>query len=177
MKKVILNFGAILTAFIIGLAINSACADSLDKMSDTELRNLISQLQQEVNALKSRVAELEGKVNASTSGSGSSFEVDGLHFSRSGNCENPIDYYENNSSYTIINGEKTMTEGGYKISYAYDSYGRVSKTTQESSSYLIEYNYTYSGKTSVCTYKTTYKNPSSTGGQSESGYTITYHYR
>ena len=60
MKRTLLNLGAILVAFIIGLAINNACADSLENMSDTELRKLVAQLQQEVNSLKSRVAELEG---------------------------------------------------------------------------------------------------------------------
>ena len=52
MKKTILNFGAIVTAFIIGLAINNACADNLGQASDSELRNLVSKLQQEVNTLK-----------------------------------------------------------------------------------------------------------------------------
>ena len=62
MKRTVLNFGAILVAFIIGIAINNACADSLEKMSDSEVRNLVARLQEEVNSLKSRVAELEGKI-------------------------------------------------------------------------------------------------------------------
>lgn len=45
MKRTVVNLGAILVAFIVGVAINNACADSLDNMSDTELRKLVSQLQ------------------------------------------------------------------------------------------------------------------------------------
>ena len=93
MKKTILNVGAILAAFLIGLAINNACADSLENMSDSELRNLVSQLQKEVTALKQRVSELEGKVGSGGSTSPSltaGFDVDGLHFSNSGCVEQRI---------------------------------------------------------------------------------------
>ena len=68
MKRTLLNLGAILAAFLIGLAINNACADSLENMSDTELRKLVAQLQQELNSLKERVAQLEKSNGNSSSG-------------------------------------------------------------------------------------------------------------
>ena len=182
MKKAVLNIGAIVIAFIIGLAINNACAGDLDNMSDTELRNLVSKLQQEVNNLKSKVAELESKIgNTSSSSSGSdgaSFVVDGACYSKDGNRIDPIDYYESNNHYSITNGVKT-TDGSsaFKVKYSYDSNGRVSKSVTERSSSVLEINYSHSGKTSTYTSKTTYKNPSSMGGVSETGYTTTYHFK
>jgi len=182
MKRAVLNIGAIVIAFIIGLAINNACAGDLDNMSDTELRNLVSKLQQEVNNLKSKVAELEsiiGNASSSSSGSdGASFVVDGARFSKDGNRIDPIDYMDSSNHYSITNGVKT-TDGSapFKTKYSYDSNGRISKTISESSSSVSEINYSYSGKTSIYKSKTTYKNPSSTGGLSETGYTITYHFK
>lgn len=180
MKRTVINLGAILVAFIIGLAINNACADSLDNMTDTELRKLVSQLQQEVNSLKSRVAELEGKIG-SGSGSGSSiggayaFEVDGVHYSMSGAYCDPLDYYEMVESYQIVNGNRTdATPSVYKISYTYDSYGRIASMTQDMSTYTNVSQYTYSNKSVTINSKQTYKDPAASG-QSEYGYKIVYH--
>ena len=164
MKKTIVNIGAILVAFCIGLAINSACADSLEKMSDSELRNLVSQLQQEVNSLKQRVADLEGKLGNGGGGSSavtaSGFDVDGLHFDNAGFVENPIDYIVQNS-YTIVNGVRTETPT-QTIQYSYDGKGRLINQGQAT--------YSYSGK--VVTWETSAKTDSY-----ESKTTYEYHYK
>ena len=159
MKKTIVNIGAVLAALCIGLAINSACADNLGKasasstenMSDSELRSLVAQLQQEVNSLKQevtglkqRVAELEGKMGSNTGGgsaAASGFDVDGLHFDNAGFVEQPVDYYVQ-SGYTIINGERTDSPA-QTFRYTYDSKGRITKQGNTS--------YSYSGKTVTMT--------------------------
>lgn len=180
MKRTVLNLGAILVAFIIGIAINNACADSLEKMSDSELRNLVARLQEEVNSLKSRVAELEGKVG-NNSGTNIStgdyaFEVDGIHFSMSGGYCDPIDYYEYGGSYQIINGVRSeVTPGGTIVRNIYDSYGRFLGTKSENSTYVSEVQYSYSNKTVTYKSLTTYKDPKSNGGLSESGTSYVYH--
>ena len=161
MKRAILNLGAIIVAFFIGLAINSACADSLEKMTDSELRTLVSQLQQEVNSLKQRVAQLEtqiSNVGTSSPATGVGFDVDGIHFDNMGFPEDRIDYTES-SSYYIINGVRTDNPTTTS-QYEYDSKGRIIKQGINI--------YSYSGRT----YKSTYDS------QNENSTThseITYH--
>ena len=180
MKRTVLNLGAILIAFIIGIAINNACADSLEKMSDSELRNLVARLQDEVNSLKNRVAELEGKVgNISNSsvpaGSAYAFEVDGIHFSMSGSYCDPIDYYENVSSYQIVGGVRTdINTPSQRMQFTYDSYGRIASYSQNSETMEYVANYTYSNKVVTLETKQTYKNPSP-NSLSESGGKTVYH--
>ena len=130
MKRTLLNVGAILSAFLIGLAINNACADSLENMSDSELRKLVAQLQQEVNSLKERVAQLE-KASGNSSGSSSGisasggFTVDGIFFNNAGLPECKVDYYEY-TGYMLINGDRTELTPS-TVRYEYDSYGRLTK--------------------------------------------------
>ena len=147
MKKTALNFGAIIIAFIIGLAINGACAGSLDNMTDTERRKLVSQLKEEVNSLKQQVAQLENKIGgfeSSLSIKTSGFDVDGIHFDNSGFPEDKLDYYEV-TGYYLNNGVRTeMTPSISK--YEYDSKGRVIKQGQ--------YSYSYSEKTYILTLET-----------------------
>lgn len=165
MKKTLVNLGAILAAFLIGLAINNACADSLENMSDTELRKLVSQLQQEINSLKSRVAELEGKVS---NGSGSSsttvttgmFNVDGLWFLPTGYvCGRVKNGHTVTTQKILTTGEITTTESeAYNVT-TIDSYGRITKSDSAYLSSGFDYYYTdysYSGKTvtTVTAYKT-----------------------
>ena len=163
MKRTLLNVGAILAAFLIGLAINNACADSLENMSDSELRDLVTQLQKEVNNLKQKVAELEGRFNnsgGSTPSLSYGFDVDGLHFNNAGVVENPIDYYKT-SGYTISNGVRTES-APTSTQYEYDSKGR-----------LLRYGtvtYSYSGKT--VTWTSLYK-----AENYESSSTYEYHYK
>jgi hypothetical protein len=189
MKKTILNLGAILMAFIIGVTINNACASKIDNMSDSELRNLVSQLQKEVNSLKERVAELEDKIGGSSgrnTGSttvGGGFEVNGVHFDRAGNPDSPYDYIESyKESYAVINGERQdnyMTRTDTK--YNYDSYGRISFTeivyptyTTVASSKTL---YSYSDKTLTTNTVIKYNVSENNGGMSEYGYSTTYHYK
>lgn len=136
-----------------------------------------SMLQQEVNSLKSRVVELEGKISDGTS-SGSSiggayaFEVDGIHFNMGGSYCDPVDYYQYTSSYGIIGGVRTdyntYVNNG---TYTYDSYGRIASHTMELETTTNITQYSYSPKTVTITYKTIYKEPSS-GGVSETGNTV-----
>ena len=61
MKKFTLNIGFIIISFAIGLAINSACSDSLDEnaVNNTEIKELIKSLQREINTLKDENKELD----------------------------------------------------------------------------------------------------------------------
>lgn len=180
MKRTLLNLGAILVAFIIGLAINNACADSLDNMTDTELRILVSQLQQEVKSLKNRVAELEGKVgNNSNSGvsigGAYAFEVDGIHFSMGGSYCDPLDYYETVSSSQIVGGVRTDNNNpSMRIQYTYDSHGRIASYSQNSETLEYVAQYSYSNKSVTLETKQTNKNPSP-NSLSESGSKTVYH--
>ena len=165
MKRTLLNFGAILAAFLIGLAINNACADSLENMSDSELRNLVAQLQKELNNLKQKVVELEGRVNnsgGSTPSLSYGFDVDGLHFNNAGHVEQRIERSGvDGYSYSIIDGKKTETtsqQGGY--TYSYDNKGRLAKQVLSSSTTELSLTYTYSGKSVTQETLTQYKNGS-----------------
>ena len=178
MKKVIFNLGAVLIAFLIGLAINSACADSLDKMSDSELRSLVSQLREEVNSLKSRVAELERKVgNGSGSGSsaigGYAFEVDGIHFNMGGGYCDPVDYSEY-EYYQVKDGNR-VNSNSFITYYYYDSTGRLLETKSEYPTYLYEIKYSYSNKTITTEYHQSYNDPGSMGGISDTFTSYVFH--
>ena len=63
MKKFTLNLGVIIISFAIGLAINSACADSLgDSMSNVDNMDL-SEIKELVSALQGKVTTLENNLN------------------------------------------------------------------------------------------------------------------
>ena len=186
MKKTILNLGAILMAFIIGVTINNACASKIDNMSDSELRNLVSQLQQEVNSLKERVAELEEKIggssgrNSGSTSTGALFEVDGLLFFKDGNVASPIDYYTTGqNAYQIINGERSdiTNTSQYSYKFNYDSKGRISSTEMDvNGHYKSITQYTYSNKTRTAKIKTTY-DQTLYGGLAEGGSETVYYYK
>ena len=175
MKRSLINLGAIIVAFIIGVAINNSCADSLENMSDKELRKLVLQLQEEIKSLKSRVAKLEGKTGSSSSsgssiGGGYAFVVDGIHFNMDGTYCDPEDYAETVSSYTIINGVRidSTYSAPNRISYIYDSYGRLTGTIRDN----YKQRYSYSNKTVFIS--TSYNDPLS-NGMTESGSTTAIH--
>lgn len=123
MKKTIFNLAAICLAFAAGLAINNACADPIESMTDTELRRLVVQLQDEIESLKKEVSDLKGKINGGGSSSTDcgEFYVDGLYFNRHGGCSSKTDrteyYFDDSQGY-----KATQT-----YSYERDDYGRVSK--------------------------------------------------
>ena len=156
MKRTVLNLGAILVAFIIGIAINNACADSLEKMSDSELRNLVARLQEEVNALKQKVSQLEA--NSGRGDESGFFIVDGLRFSAEGTLA-----FNHTKKYTLTlttvsNGNTPTTETVYNgADNKYDSKGRLISSVMTSTDYDYESTYAYNGKHVTNIIKYTYK--------------------
>lgn len=162
MKRTILNLGAILAAFLIGLAINNACADSLDNMSDNELRKLVAQLQQEINALKSRVAELEGKVGNGSGNSESNgmFKVDGVWFLPTGSACSRIKSSKGTTTTTYLSTGETTTSNSFSESNTtVDSFGRLLRIDYNLPDnyeyYYTEYSYNGKVVNSTTAYKTT----------------------
>ena len=144
-------------------------------MSDSELRSLVSQLQKEVNALKTRVSELEDKVGNNsgrgnnTSSTSGEFEVDGIHFSRNGHYSDPVDYSEYGDVYTIMaDGQKIPTINLNETTCIYDSYGRIKSSKSEYPTQTSETNYVYSNKTVKMISTTIYKDPNSSYSESHS---------
>jgi hypothetical protein len=187
MKKTILNLGAILLAFVIGVSINNACAGSIDNMNDSELRKLVAELQQEVNNLKDRVAELERKNRNSSSNDsrnnndiGGEFIVDGMHFGRDGNCTDPIDYYggSNSDGYQIIDGVRIALEpSDVRYKFSYDSFGRIASFEYDLGTISAITTYTYSEK-KISRYTVTKYNYNGDGtGLTEQGSTSDYYYK
>jgi hypothetical protein len=179
MKKTILNLGAILLAFAIGVSINNACADSIDNMNDSELRKLVAELQQEVNDLKERVAALERNNDT-----GGEFVVDGMHFGRDGNCTDPVDYYGYSSSddYEIIDGVRVSPNShDASYHYTYDSYGRIESFWNDKTERFEKTTYSYSNKTITMEFVAKYKDKTTgqfvTSGLMELGSITTYHYK
>ena len=156
MKRTIFNLAAICLAFAAGLAINNACADPIESMTDTELRRLVVQLQGEIESLKKEISELEEKINGGGSSSSTDcgeFYVDGLYFNRNGYCssiiESSVSRYPDNSNSGSQNYER-------------DEFGRIIKVSGNSSFLVdgVETNttseiiYSYSGKQVTITYDT-----------------------
>lgn len=156
MKRTALNLGSILIAFIIGLAINNACADSIENMSDSELRNLVLQLQKEVNTLKQKVSQLEG--NSGSNNDIGYFIVDGVRFSPLGvPIYNKIKRYTLKST-TITNGQTTTSETIHDDTETkYDSEGRLILSISRGTDFDQETSYVYNGKIVSNTTKTTFK--------------------
>lgn len=180
MKRTLVNIGAAIAAFLIGLAINSACADSLQNTSDDELRNLVAQLQKEVDNLRQKVAELEKQISdagSSTPSISVGFDVDGLHFDNAGLPDERIDRGNVGVySYYILDGKKIeTTSSNTGISYVYDSYGRISKQIQTMESGEAVTTYTYSGKTQTAEHVIKYTNPSPGSLQESYSKIVTYY--
>lgn len=138
MKKFTLNIGFIIISFAIGLAINSACSDSLDEnaVNNTEIKELIKSLQREINTLKeeneelaNRVSTLEAAVFGSNNGNVSKsgiFEVDGLLFLPTGHTCSKIKTAEGKLVTTL--NEETTEEIAMAAQYTEsDAYGRITK--------------------------------------------------
>lgn len=160
MKRTILNLGAILAAFVIGLAINNACADSLEKMSDSELRNLVAKLQEEVNSLKQKVSELES--HSGSTGDCGYFVVDGIRFNAAGllSEESFKRYSCTSTQTTTYDGQitnttvRTFDDSNTK----YDSKGRVISQITEGTESNTENSYVYNGNHVTATMKVSYLN-------------------
>lgn len=155
MKKTFFNLAAICFAFAVGLAINNACADPIESMTDTELRRLVIQLQDEIEYLKKEVSDLKEKINGGGSSSTEceEFYVDGLYFDRSGNCSSIL---SGTVWHNDVNNTKTTQN------YERDEFGRIIKVSGNSSFLVdgVETNTTsevicsYSGKQVTMTYDT-----------------------
>ena len=155
MKKTIFNLAAICLAFAVGLAINNAWANPIESMTDTELRRLVVQLQDEIEFLKKEVSDLKGKINegGSSSTDFGEFYVDGLYFNRNGYCssmiEGSVSRYPDNSNSGSQNYER-------------DELGRITKIISKSrmvrdgveTNTTSEIRYSYSGKQMTMTYDT-----------------------
>ena len=170
MKRNFLKSIAIIAAFLIGVAINHSCGESVtdDTVPPTEeemwnivrtLRTEIATLKTETSSLKEQVAQLKAEVAAlkstdgnsgsqgNTGGSGSNsdcneFFVDGLYFNRAG-------YVTSKQKSHIIDNTST-TE------YYYDDHGRISRYECQANGFSIIYTYKYSGKTVTYTANTIY---------------------
>ena len=155
MKKTIFNLAPICLAFAVGLAINNACANPIESMTDTELRRLVVQLQDEIEFLKKEVSDLKGKINegGSSSTDCGEFYVDGLYFNRNGYCssmiEGSVSRYPDNSNSGSQNYER-------------DELGRITKIISKSRMVIdgvetnttSEIRYSYSGKQMTMMYDT-----------------------
>ena len=166
MKRNILKSIAVVAAFLIGVAINHSCGESLTDDTGSSstmeemwavvrsLRTEISTLKAEILSLKEQVAQLKIEVAAlkSSSGSGGSqgnvggsesnsdcgeFFVDGLYFYRNGIVS---------SKYKRI---------GEQVFY-YDNQGRVSRAESHTNDSSSVTTYEYFGKTEIRTTTITY---------------------
>lgn len=156
MKRTGLNLGAILVAFVVGIAINNACADSLEKMSDGELRNLVARLQEEVNNLKQKVSLLEA--NSGGVSECGFFMVDGLRFCATGTPVYNVEKHYTMKMTTVNNGITNTTETVHNSSdIKYDNKGRVISSLTTGTDYDYETSYVYNGKHVTYTVKYTYK--------------------
>ncbi len=167
MKRNFLKSIAVVAAFLIGVAINHSCGESLtdDAVPTTieemwsivrSLRTEVSTLKTETSSLKEQVAQLNAEVAAlkSAGGSGSSqgnaggsgnnsdcgeFFVDGLYFSRDGFVGSKLKRYSTD----------TFTDD-----YYYDKYGRRIRGEYHSNGSSSITTYEYSGKTVTLTLNT-----------------------
>ncbi|MDE6570514.1 MAG: hypothetical protein K2K43_07845 [Alistipes sp.] len=170
MKHNILKSIAVVAAFLIGVAINHSCGESLTDDTGSSstmeemwavvrsLRTEISTLKAETSSLKEQVAQLKTEVAAlkSSSGSGGSqgnvggsesnsdcgeFFVEGLYFSRNG---------------FVASKYKSSTTDTWQQDYYYDKYGRLIRTENHSNGSSLITTYEYSGKTVTYTSNTIY---------------------
>lgn len=107
---------AVLLAFLIGVAINNSCGDSIQSANDmsiTYLSNQVKAMQTEIEQLKTETNQLKQEI--------SQFQVNGLWFYRNGAVASKPKEWSSKSS-DIFN---TCVTGTYK----YDEYGRMIEST------------------------------------------------
>ena len=130
MKRTIINLGLVLVAFAIGVSIENACSKSIMDMSDSDLRNLVLELQGQVNELKEKVAKLEGGTDGGLGGFNGGFYVGRVPFFPSGS---PDVQYASNSTSEVISYNKLTGKNDYhyitKSQTQKDSQGRLLKST------------------------------------------------
>lgn len=120
MKRTIINLGLVLVAFAVGVSINNACSKSLEDMSDSDLRELVEELQNQVNDLKEKVAKMEGVTGGGFNGG---FYVGKVPFYPSG--KPAVDYASDVVSETIRYNKLTG-----KNDYHYIAKSQIQKDAQ-----------------------------------------------
>ena len=142
MKKNLLNLTWIVTAFILGISIHSACSKS-DSNSDFR-SDSNSDLRAEIQAIKGELAALKAQVSSISNNGGdvgSEFKVGDLYFDRDGYVSSkPIQCFNDN----------------YTSSFIYDSEGRISKIIDAYDGHTQIHEYTYSEKNVTYTFKMEY---------------------
>ncbi len=176
MKRTIINLFAASTALCIGLAINSACGDTLTAGSinnTDDLTRLVQTLQTEIEKLQSdfnklsanlkntndRVQELElrneelKKLIEGTGNNGSSsgmFFVDGLWYLPTGYPCGRIKSSNYTTKITYLRSdEEVVNITNWSNSSEYDEYGRITKINYDYSDgdyKYYNYDYRYNGK-------------------------------
>lgn len=176
MKRTIINLFAVSTALCIGLAINSACGDTLtaDSIDNTDdLTRLVQTLQTEIEKLQSdfdklsaslkntkdRVQELElrneelKKLIEGTGNNGGSsgmFFVDGLWYLPTGYPCGRIKSSNYTTEITYLRLDEEVVNITKWSNYSeYDEYGRISKINYDYSDSDYKYynsDYKYNGK-------------------------------
>ena len=176
MKRTFINLFAASTALCIGLAINSACGDTLTAGSinnTDDLTRLVQTLQTEIEKLQSdfnklsanlkntkdRVQELElrneelKKLIEGTGNNGGGagmFFVDGLWYLPTGNTCGRIKSSNSTAKITYLRSdEEVVNITNWSNSSEYDEYGRISKINydySDSDYKYYNYDYRYNGK-------------------------------
>ena len=176
MKRTFINLFAASTALCIGLAINSACGDTLtaDSINNTDdLTRLVQTLQSEIEKLQSdldklsdelkntkdRVQELElrneelKKLIEGTDNNGGGagmFFVDGLWYLPTGYTCGRIKSSNSTAKITYLRSdEEVVNITNWSNSSEYDEYGRISKINYDYSDSDYKYynsDYKYNGK-------------------------------
>lgn len=156
MKYTPITIAAVFVSFVLGLAINHACADSRDMRPDSDLQSIVKQLQSDVNKLKNEIEDI--KSSLPSDGTSSSYKVDGLYFDQTGFVKSKINHAETQRTTKQVNGE--VSNEKYVTLYEYDSKGRVSKYSYSSSDYSSSIIYVYDGKTVTTTMEQRFKSGS-----------------
>lgn len=147
MKYTPITIAAVFVSFVLGLAINHACADSRDMLPDSDLQSIVKQLQSDVNKLKNEIEYI--KSSLPSDGTSSSYKIDGLYFDQAGFIESKINHVETQKTTKQINGE--VSNEKYVTLYEYDSKGRVSKWSYSTSDVSSNTICVYEGKTVTTT--------------------------
>ena len=116
MKKFSFNIGVIFISFAIGLAINSACADSLgDGMSSVEKMDL-SELKELVSTLQGKVTTLENNLNkANNSISNLTAELNSLQTKNDALTQRVASLEQNGSSDSSNDGANSSVCGLFQV--------------------------------------------------------------
>jgi len=132
MKRTFINLGLVLVAFAIGVSIHNACSKSIEDMSDSELRNLVLELQSQVNELKEKVAKLEAGTGGEFGGFNGGFYVGKVPFFPSGTPD--LQYAIDGTTTEVISYNKLTGKNDYhyitRSQAQKDSQGRLPRARE-----------------------------------------------